>query len=282
MTLICIGPVAKDIIITSSGKKLKVGGASYYQSFVFEKYCPDYHCIINCDDERVINYFPDSEKISIIKKDKTHFFTNKYPDKNNLDYRIQSSNFANIPILKKDLTNILPDNIDAIILNPLNSFDLPLKTINYLKSFDVPIFISVQGFLRQPSTKTSKDSYSIDLKYPSKFSEIISSTNSIFLDENEASIIFKNNNYNKYNVNEIVITNGSKGSRVISNKEYKIPPVVNENIIDSTGCGDTYMAAYIAKKLFSKSVLESANFASKIASAKLSFSGPFKPVSNFK
>ena len=60
MTLVCIGPVAEDIIITSSGKKSGIGGASYYQSFVFEKYYPDYCCIINCNDERVINYFPDS------------------------------------------------------------------------------------------------------------------------------------------------------------------------------------------------------------------------------
>lgn len=281
MTLICIGPVAEDSIITPYNKKSRLGGASYYQSFVFEKYYPDYQCIINCSDEGVINHFPDSKKVNVIKKYKTHFFTNNYPDMTNLDYRIQSSNFANIPILKKDLTNILPENIDAVIINPLNSFDFPLKTVNYLKSFDAPVFISAQGLLRHPSNKISDDSYLIRLKHTSNLGEIISSTNSIFIDENEASIIFKNNHYNEYNINEIIITNGSKGSRIISDKEYKISPVINRKIVDSTGCGDTFMAAYIANRLSLKSTLESANSASKIASAKLSFSGPFKTIFNF-
>ncbi len=280
MTLFCIGPAAKDIIIKQSDRKSKTGGASYYQSFVFEKYYSDYHCIINCADESLLNEFPDSNKINLIKKDKTHFFTNCYPT-NNPDYRIQSSNFADIPILKKDLVKILPESIDAIILNPLNAFDFPLKTINYLKTLEVPIFTSVQGFLRRPANKISDNSYSIDLRCPDNFCEIISSFDSLFLDEKEASIIFPDNDYKKYDINEIIITNGSRGSRVISDEEYNISPVINNNIVDSTGCGDTFMAAYVAKKLSSKSILESANFASKIASEKLSFFGPFKPISNF-
>jgi sugar/nucleoside kinase (ribokinase family) len=63
---------------------------------------------------------------------------------------------------------------------------------------------------------------------------------------------------------------------VLADKEYRIQPVKCENILDSTGCGDTYMAAYISKKLTTESILKSANFASKIASDKLSFFGPFK------
>ena len=96
------------------------------------------------------------------------------------------------------------------------------------------------------------------------------------MDEGEASILFENNDYKDFNINEIIITDGSKGSRVISDMEYKIKAVKNDNIIDSTGCGDTYMAAYISKKLTTESISKSADFASKIASDKLSFFGPFK------
>ena len=79
-----------------------------------------------------------------------------------------------------------------------------------------------------------------------------------------------------YISSEIVITNGSKGSRVLADKEYKIPAVKCDDVVDSTGCGDTYVAAYISKKLITNSILKSANFASKIASDKLRFFGPFK------
>ena len=38
MTLVVIGPVTKDLVIIGEQKYQKVGGATYYQSFVFEKF----------------------------------------------------------------------------------------------------------------------------------------------------------------------------------------------------------------------------------------------------
>ena len=270
MTLIVIGPVTQDLIITKDKKESKTGGAVYFQSFVFEEFYPDYLIITNCSDTSLIKDFPDKNKVKLIEKDYTHYFINDYP--NNDDFRIQSSNFANT---RRDLEGILPENIDAFIINPLNAFDFPKETIDFLKSFNVPIYMSLQGFLRYPNEKIG-DNYSIKLKLTSEVKDIACNIDGLFLDESEALILFENNDYKDFNINEIIITNGSKGSRVISDEEYKIDAVKNDNVIDSTGCGDTYMAAYISKKLTSKSILKSANFASKIASVKLSFFGPFK------
>ena len=273
MAIVNIGPVTRDLIITKDNKESKTGGAVYFQAFVFEEFYPDYLVITNCSDASLINDFPDKSKVKLIRKEETHYFINDYP--NNDDYRIQSSNFAKIPITIRDLESLLPDDIDAFIVNPLNAFDFPKDTIDYLKSFNVPIYISFQGFLRYPYKKIG-DNYSIKLKLSSYVKDIIEGVEGIFLDESEALILFENNDFKDFNTNEIVITNGSKGSRVISDKEYKIEAVKNEKVIDSTGCGDTYMAAYISKKLTTKSILKSANFASKVASDKLCFSGPFK------
>lgn len=273
MAIVNIGPVTRDLIITKDNKESKTGGAVYFQAFVFEEFYPDYLIITNCSDDSLINDFPDKSKVKLIRKEETHYFINDYP--NNDDYRIQSSNFAKIPITRRDLESLLPDDIDAFIVNPLNAFDFPKDTIDYLKSFNVPIYISFQGFLRYPYKKIG-DNYSIKLKLSSYVKDIIEGVEGIFLDESEALILFENNDFKDFNTNEIVITNGSKGSRVISDKEYKIEAVKNEKVIDSTGCGDTYMAAYISKKLTTKSILKSANFASKVASDKLCFSGPFK------
>lgn len=274
MTIITIGPVTQDLIITKSNKKSKTGGAVYFQSFVFEEFYPDYLVITNCGDSRLIDDFPNKNKVKLIKKDNTHYFINEYP--NNDDERIQSSNFSNIPITKEELSDILPENIDAFIINPLNAFDFPNETIDYLKSFNVPIYMSLQGFLRYPSEEMNENAYSISLKLTSETISSISNINGLFLDECEAEILFKNKDVKEFNIDEIIITNGSKGSRVLADKEYQIQAVKCDNIIDSTGCGDTYMAAYISKKLTTKSILKSANFASKIASDKLSFFGPFK------
>ena len=181
-----------------------------------------------------------------------------------------------IPITENDLSSILPKDVDAFIINPLNVYDFPKEVIDYLKSFDVPVFMSLQGFLRYPFEKIDDDNYSLSLRLTPEVTDLICDIEGLFLDESEAEILFENFDFKDININEIIVTNGSKGSRVLADKEYKIPAVECDNIVDSTGCGDTYAAAYISKKLITNSILKSANFASKIASDKLRFFGPFK------
>ena len=58
------------------------------------------------------------------------------------------------------------EDIDAFVLTPLNSNDFPIETLKFLKTFDVPIFISLQGFLRFKDENNSMIlKLSDDLKY---------------------------------------------------------------------------------------------------------------------
>ena len=271
MTLVVIGPVTRDLIVIGEEKSHKVGGATYYQSFVFEEFFNDYLAIVNCDDKSLINGFPDLDKVRVIEKDTTHFFINRYPFKDNPDVREQLSNFADIPICPEDLEEILPDEIDAFVINPLNRYDFPAETIDFLKGFNVPIYISIQGFLRLQDVNVN-DNYAIKLENFEELPSILSGVDAIFLDEDEANIIGVD-----YDVDEIVITNGSRGSRIISDVEIRIDPVKCENVVDTTGCGDTFMASYITQKLLLKSSEIAGNFASKIASEKIENFGPYTP-----
>ena len=270
MTLVVIGPVTKDLVIIGDDESHKVGGATYFQSFVFEEFLDDYIAIINCFDEKLVCEFPDSNKVKVIKKDNTHFFINKYPLKENLDIRQQLSNFAQIPILKSDLETILEDvDVEGFVLNPLNQYDFPVETISYLKSFNVPIFTSVQGFLRVPDVKVNEN-YTIKLDGFDNLNDVLSGVTAIFLDDAEANIVGLD-----FDVDEMIITNGSHGSRIISDSEIKIEAVPCYNVVDTTGCGDTYMAAYVSKRLLGYSQKEAGNFASLIASKKIENFGPF-------
>ena len=275
MTLVLIGPVCEDLIIIGDNKDSKVGGACYYQSFVYEEFYQEYIAIVNASNTDLINEFPDKSKVKLILKDNTHHFVNEYPNKNNLNVRKQSTNFADIPILEDDLKVIFNDsdlneeNIDAFVLNPLNSNDFPIETIDYLKSFNVPIFISLQGFLRFKC-----EDGSMELR-PSKILDyIFDVADTIFLDENEFDVI---KDY-KFSDSNLVITNGSEGSRIMvfDGESIKINAVKCDNIIDATGCGDTYMAAYISAILNHKSLQESGDFASLIASEKLKSFGHYR------
>ena len=99
---------------------------------------------------------------------------------------------------------------------------------------------------------------------------ILEGVSSIFLDEAEASIIGFD-----LDVDEMVITNGSKGSRIVGDGDIKIDAVECVNVVDTTGCGDTYMAAYISSKLLFKSSEKAGKFASSIASQKIERHGPY-------
>ena len=274
MALVLIGPVCEDLIMIGDEKHSKVGGASFYQSFVYEEFYEDYLAIVNASNVDLINSFPDKSKVKLILKDDTHHFINEYPNKYDLDIRKQSSNFADISISAEDLKTIFDelgldkDNIDAFVLHPLNSNDFPQGTIEYLKSFNLPIFISVQGFLR---VKGKEDS--IVLEDNEWLDNIISISDSLFMDEDEFKIISRHN----LNDLELIITNGSHGSRIIKEgMELMIDAVKCGDIVDATGCGDTYMASYISSRLNGQSIKESGDFASLIASKKLEISGPYK------
>ena len=275
MTLVLIGPVCEDLIVIGDEESSKVGGASFYQSFVYEEFFKDYMAIANASNADLISEFPNESKARLVLKEDTHYFVNEYPDKENLDIRNQSTNFANIPITEEDLNAIFDelklneDNIDAFVLNPLNRNDFPIETIDYLSSFDVPIYISLQGFLR---FKGEDDS--IVLKLSEDIKDILEKADHIFLDEDEF-VIIKDEEIAGSN---LVITNGSRGSRIIDSdgETIKINAVKCNNIIDATGCGDTYMASYICARLNNKSLKESGDFASLIASRKLENFGPYK------
>ena len=275
MTLVLIGPVCEDLIIIGVNKDSKVGGASFYQTFVYEEFYNDYLAIVNASNAGLINEFPDKSKVKLILKDDTHHFINEYPDKDNLNIRKQSTNFANIPIVEDDLKvifddlNLDKDNIDAFVLNPLNSNDFSMDSIDYLKSFGVPIFISLQGFLRYGGEDDS-----IVLKPSEILDYIFEIGDTIFLDEDEFDVIKEE----KFSLSNLVITNGDKGSRIITfdDESIKINVVKCDNIKDATGCGDTYMAACVSALLNNKSFKESCDFASRIASEKLKNHGPYK------
>lgn len=263
MTLVVIGPVTEDLVIIGDEESRKVGGATYFQSFVFEKFYSDYIAIVNCSQSGLADEFPNPDKVKVILKDDTHYFINRYPFRDNRDVREQLSNFADIPILKSDLEKVLPDEIDGFVLNPLNRFDFPPETVEFIKSFGVPIFMSVQGFLRLGDVQANEN-YTIKLDNFDGLTDILSGVSAIFLDESEKTIIGDG-----FDV-EMVITNGSHGSRIVSDGEIRIDAVKCDEVVDTTGCGDTYMAAYVSHRLQGKSIKQSGDFASRIASEKIS------------
>jgi len=80
-----------------------------------------------------------------------------------------------------------------------------------------------------------------------------------------------------WGVKEIVITNGSQGSLIYSDGVfYTIPAYSPKIIVDATGCGDTYMAGYLYKRVNGVDIQESGEFAAAMSGLKTAATGAFK------
>jgi sugar/nucleoside kinase (ribokinase family) len=77
-------------------------------------------------------------------------------------------------------------------------------------------------------------------------------------------------------VKEVIITLGSQGSIVYKGGAFnEIPAFMPKQVVDATGCGDTYMAGYLWKKIAGGTVQESGEFGAAMATWKIQSSGPF-------
>jgi len=77
-----------------------------------------------------------------------------------------------------------------------------------------------------------------------------------------------------YDINEVVIKNGSERVISIDNGKENFSPVVPvDNIVDSTSAGDSFNGAYLAAKIKGQGVLEAVKFASEVAALVIQHSG---------
>ena len=74
----------------------------------------------------------------------------------------------------------------------------------------------------------------------------------------------------------MVLTLGDKGSLIYADGVFhKIPAYPARDLVDATGCGDTYMAGYLYKRSRGASCDEAGAFAAAMCSIKLGSKGPF-------
>lgn len=272
----CIGHITKDKIITPRQTVYMAGGTSFYFSYAFS------HLPQNVSFQLVTKLGEGEMKsvedmrqagidVQVYPSRHTVYFENKYGD--NLNDRTQRVLERADPFTVDEMREV---NAGVYHLGSLLSDDFSTEVVKYL-STKGRISIDAQGYLREVR---GEKVYPIDW---AEKREILAHTDIIKVNEHEMEVITGLTDPRaaakclaEWGVKEVCVTLGSEGSIILAEgKFYDIPAYEPKEIVDATGCGDTYSAGYLWCRAQGMGFEESGKFAAAMCTLKLEHSGPF-------
>ena len=272
----CIGHITKDKIVTPNRTVYMAGGTSFYFSYAINQLPKDvtFSLVTAMDPtekEPVEKMLKAGIDVSMNASRNTVFFENIYGE--NQNERKQRVLAKADPFTIQQL-----EHVDAKVfhLGSLLADDFPTEVVEYLSSKG-RVSIDVHGYLREVRDEKV---YPIDWKeklkvlkhtYYLKVNETEMETITGLKDAHEAAKLI-----HAWGVTEVIITLGSEGSLVyVDDKFYEIPAYPPHEVVDATGCGDTYSAGYLYKRLQGATPTEAGKFAAAMCTIKLEHNGPF-------
>ncbi|RAJ92540.1 sugar/nucleoside kinase (ribokinase family) [Larkinella arboricola] len=269
-----IGHITLDKVVTGQSVNYMPGGTSFYFSKALRQFDVAYKLVTALADKEshiVDGIRQDGIDVSALPSQYTVFFENIYSL--DQDYREQNVHHQ----ADSFDVNGMPA-IDAKIyhLGPLLSDDISVDLLKALAQKGL-VSLDIQGYLRYVSNKKVLYRDWVDKQ------EALPHVAILKANEHEMEVITGREDPHegaKYladlGVREVIITLGSKGSIVYTGGEFhSIPAFEPSAVVDATGCGDTYMAGYLWKKVKGASVQESGEFGAAMATLKIESSGPF-------
>lgn len=272
----CIGHITKDKIITPRQTVYMAGGTSFYFSYAFNN-LPSHVSF------QLVTKLGESEMesveamrcagIDVLTYPSRHtvYFENKYGE--NQNDRTQRVLERADPFTIEEMSHI---EARVFHLGSLLSDDFSPEVVKYL-STKGRISIDAQGYLREVR---GEQVYAIDW---SEKLDILAHTDIIKVNEHEMEVITgltdpraAARQLAEWGVKEVVVTLGSYGSIILADGNfYDIPAYEPRDIVDATGCGDTYSAGYLWCRSQGMGYAESGRFAAAMCTLKLEHNGPF-------
>ncbi|WP_277232235.1 PfkB family carbohydrate kinase [Phocaeicola salanitronis] len=272
----CIGHITLDKIITPKQTVYMPGGTSYYFS----------HGICHLKDHahyKLVTSLASSEyqsvnelrakgiNVEVIPSRYTVYFENKYGE--NQNNRTQRVLAKADPFTVEKLKHL---EARFFHLGSLLSDDFPLEVIKFMSAKGI-LSVDAQGYLREVR---GEKVYPVDWE---EKREALKYIDILKVNEHEAAVLTGSSDYDEavhllheWGVKEVLLTLGSEGSLIYAeNKLYRIPAYPPREVVDATGCGDTYMLGYLYMRNKGASYAEAGTFAAALSTIKLEKSGPF-------
>lgn len=210
-------------------------------------------------------------QVEVLPSKKTVYFENIYGE--NQDDRKQRVLAKADPFTVEELKD---EEAKFFHLGSLLSDDFSLDVVKLL-SGKGKLAVDAQGYLREVRGEQVYPTDWKDKREALKYIDILK------VNEHEAEVLTGFKDFKQaalqlaeWGVKEVLLTLGSLGSIIYAEGTfYKIPAYPAKNVVDATGCGDTYSMGYLYMRNKGASYEEAGCFAAALSTIKLEKSGPF-------
>ena len=272
----CIGHITLDKIVTPRMTVHSPGGTAFYFAHAMSSLHADNFLLVTSLAESEMKAVDDIRAlgidVTVLPSRKSVYFENRYgEDQNHRTQRV---------LAKAD--PFTPEGVAGIKaryyhLGSLLADDFSLDIIKALSEKGI-VSVDAQGYLREVRG---------DKVYPVDWSDKLEALRYIDIlkvNEHEAAVLTGATDPRRgaeilagWGVKEVVLTLGSMGSVILADGHaYEIPAFTPADIVDATGCGDTYMAGYLYMRNKGSGYEESGRFAAAMCTIKLQATGPFR------
>lgn len=276
----CIGHITLDKIVTPRSNVYMPGGTAFYFAHGISHLDKDNFRLITSLAESEMKAVDDIRAkgvdVKVIPSRKSVFFENIYGE--NQNNRTQRVRAKADPFTVEALRDV---EARYFHLGTLLADDFPIEVIRLLSEKGI-VSVDAQGYLREVLGEEVK---AVD--WPDKL-EALRYIDILKVNEHEAEVLTGHTDSMEavrtladWGVKEVILTLGSEGSVIYAEgKTHLIPAYKPREVVDATGCGDTYMTGYLYMRNKGCSYEEAGKFAAAMCTIKLEASGPFSGNEN--
>lgn len=273
--LCCIGHITLDKIVTPKKTVHMPGGTAFYFAHGISHLDTTNFQLVTALAASEMEAVEDIRKkgidVKVLPSTHSVYFENTYGE--NQNNRTQRVLAKADPFTVEGLQDV---EAQIFHLGSLLADDFSLDVIKYLSTKGM-LSVDAQGYLREVR---GEKVFAVDwpekqeaLKYIHilKANELETEVLTGCKDPREAALKLAD-----WGVKEVLLTLGSMGSVIYAEGQFhKIPAYPPTEVVDATGCGDTYMAGYLYMRNKGASYQEAGTFAAAMCTIKLEASGPF-------
>ncbi|MDR2468866.1 MAG: PfkB family carbohydrate kinase [Tannerella sp.] len=274
LELCCIGHITLDKIVTPKSTVHMPGGTSFYVSSAIcglKNIRYGLITAVGAPEMTVVEELR-AKGVQVVAYPSPHSvcFENIYgEDQNHRRQRVQAKAHP------FTLEQVREAEADIFHLGALLADDFSPDVVKYLAGKGL-VSVDSQGYLREVR---DTQVYAIDWKEKRDVLKYVH-----FLKANEqemealtgyTDVAPAAGQLHAWGVREVLITLGDAGSVIYDGTSFfRIPAYKPREVVDATGCGDTYMAGYLYQRARGVGIEESGRFAAALSTLKIERSGP--------